>query len=124
MEDKKAELKDLARKIYERNKEFERNKLNRMLVTIALYAVSNAFILYLFIGKSYDSFDIKALLVFTLISVIVAIFQYMLNITIFTHIITKGHEESEVLDAMKKRFYELQDEINTSSIFSRFKRGM
>lgn len=92
-------------KLYcQRDKEFEKAKGRRTLITIIGFAIFYFTALYSF-GKPTDLKDFGAML---MVSLVFGGLHFWINAPIFVYLCNKGREESEVLKHIKKRMDEAE----------------
>ncbi len=104
--------KELAHQIYLRGKEFQRKKLIRQLLAM-LYHAGVMFLIFLGIA---DDLSFGTVLLLIAISLFCSFFAFWINLSIYGNIFTKGREEKEILDIMIKRFNEMEQEEEETSV--------
>lgn len=107
--DEKAEL---IQKINKLDKRFERNKLIRSLITVALYSVANVVIAYLICDSQDISIDMQLLLDVVLASIIFAGISFVANAVVFSFLIRRGQDEQKTIESLNKRLNELREKDN------------
>ena len=95
---------ELWRLYCERDKEFEKAKGRRTLITIIGFSIFYLIVLYLF-GKPTDIEDFGGMLIAALVF---GGLHFWINATIFVYLCNKGRDESEVLNQIKKRMDEAE----------------
>lgn len=91
-------------KLYcKRDKEFEKAKGKRTIITILSFSVVYFIIFYL--NGSPTGFDVVGDF---LVAVIVAGIHFVINATVFGYLAQKGREETEILESIKKKLSELE----------------
>ena len=100
---KEEELKRLYRLLYQKDKEFEKAKLKRTLLTILGFSLFY-FIVICQTGKPVG-FDILKVIV---IAIVLGGFHFFINACIFAPLCQKGREEGEFLDSIRKRISDLE----------------
>ena len=91
----------LAKQIYEKDKEFEKNKFRRTILTI----VGIAIFFFLLSFKSIN--DFKSFLIALVGCSVGAAFYFYINMLIFVPLFTKSAEENKILEDLKKKYKEL-----------------
>ena len=95
---------ELWRLYCERDKEFEKAKGRRTIITILGFAIFYFAVLYSY-GKPDSLTDFGALL---LLSIVFGGVHFWINAPIFVYLCNKGREETEILKSIKKRMDEAE----------------
>ena len=101
---KTSERDELLKLYYERDKEFEAAKGKRMLLTF-LFFIAAYYVLFCLIFSWPD--DLIIAIVCLLPSSFFAVGHYFVNSAIFGYLHTKGREENEILERIRKRIQDL-----------------
>lgn len=107
--DEKAEL---IQKINKLDKQFERNKLIRSLITVALYSIANVVIAYLIFDSRDVTLDLHTILEIAIACTIFAGVSYVVNAAVFSFLIRRGQDEQETIESLNKRLDELREKDN------------
>ena len=94
----------LAKQIYEKDKEFEKNKFRRTI--LAIVGISIFFFLLCF--KSIN--DFKSFLIAIVGCLVGAVFYFYFNMLLFVPLFSKSAEENKILEDLKKKYKELDKE--------------
>lgn len=102
--EKNEERNRLYRLLYERDKEFEAAKLKRMIITIIGFAIFYFYVLYA-LEKPAGTDVIICLM----LSIFFAGVHFFVNALIFGALAQKGREESEILENIRRKISNLDD---------------
>lgn len=98
------ELNRLYRLYYERDKEFEKAKGRRTLLSVLGFSVWYFWIYCNFLAPS----GIREVLLSIVFAIITSVFHVLINGTIFWHLIDNSRREYERLEHIKKQIQELE----------------
>ena len=101
---------ELLREIYKYDREVEKNKSKRMITIMLLYAFANSFLFYVFIVALTKSMDIDKFILCIVFATIYSVISCFVNVSIFAKLAVMGDAESKVLEGMKKRLKEYDEE--------------
>ena len=104
--EKNEERNRLYRLLYERDKEFEAAKLKRMIITIIGFSIAY-FYLFFAISKVYGVITWYTIIFLTIASIIVSVFHFFINASIFGALAQKGRAESDILENIRKEISKL-----------------
>lgn len=95
---------ELWKLYYERDKEFEKAKGKRALVTVIGFSIFYLVVLYSFLKPT----DLKGIGATLIVAIVLGFLHFLVNLTIFAYLCNKGRDESEVLKQIKKRIDEAE----------------
>lgn len=115
----KEELKSLYQRLYEMDKEFEKAKGKRFIITMLAFTAFYFVITMMLPGNTDTKLVITAIfsssipkiIAALLVSTVLAWFHFWINATIFGHLSTKSREERVILDGIRKQIKELEKKL-------------
>lgn len=112
---KKEELNRLCRLYYERNQRIKKGRRIRWILTIIGFSVCY-FMLFMIIDGYENIFDvfrdgIGAFLEILVVSVVLSVFHFFVNASVFGGLFQKSVAENRSLDDLLKQIRELKDEL-------------
>ena len=119
-ETKQEKLNRLYRQLHEKDKEFEKAKGNRFIITMLVFTAFYFVILMIGAGFSHISSVLEAISSNTIIdilgiaiaSILLAWFHILVNATIFGQLSKIGRREREVLDGIRSTIKDTETNID------------
>ena len=102
--DKKEEISSLYKLLYDKDREFEKAKGKRTLITLLGFTA-----FYFWIITAIRGFELSIdLLIYLVIAIIISWFHFWVNGTIFGYLANKGRDEADALERIRKGIRELE----------------
>lgn len=114
---KQKELNRLCRLLYEREKEFEKAKHKRIILTIVGFSIFYFVVQMMFSGhtdivamlKAVMSADLSELFAMVVVPIIFACVHFVINASVFGALFQKNIAESRRLEAIEEQIKELEE---------------
>ena len=95
---------ELWKLYYERDKEFEKAKGRRSVITIIGFSCFYLWVFY----ANWQPTNLKGFGAILIFALVVGVLHFWINATIFSYLCNKGRDENEVLKQIKKRIDEAE----------------
>lgn len=93
----------------------EKNKRKRTVLTVLFYIIKNVVIIYYASKAIFGVVEWKGFIPIIVISIVISLFSYWLNLSIFMEHFRKSEKENETIERMKNRLAEISEELNLKS---------
>lgn len=103
-------LKSLYKLYHDRDDEFQKAKLKRMIFTLLFFTVAY-FVILIWITKQFWELNWGIIAIIFISSIVLSWIHFWVNATVFGQLANKGRDETEILERIKEDIRELEKKL-------------